>query len=312
MWYNEKEVDSMKELIIGCHVSFNKNDQLVGSLKEAVSYNANAFMFYTGAPQNTIRYSIDEKITKEAQKMMLENGIDIHNIIVHAPYIINLANGNNLDFSINFLSEEIKRCQLLGVKKMVLHPGSHVNQGVEKGIENISFALNEALRENNDVIICLETMAGKGSEIGQNFEEIKQIIDRVEKKDKIMVCLDTCHLNDAGYDISEFDGVLDEFDRIIGLEKIGCVHINDSKNLVFSHKDRHENFGFGTIEFDNLIKVVYHDKLKSVPKILETPYVGKDESSKERIYPPYKFEIEMIRNKKFNHHLLEDIRTYYK
>ena len=302
----------MNQLIIGNHVSFNKNDQLLGSVKEALSYNANTFMFYTGAPQNTMRYPINKEITKQAQNLMKENNIDINNVIVHAPYIINLANEKNLDFSIEFLKEEINRCEELGIKKMVLHPGSHVNLGIEKGIENIALALNEALKNEKNVIICLETMAGKGSEVGQNFEELKQIIDKVEKKDKIMVCLDTCHLNDSGYDISEFDQILEEFNNIIGLDKIGCIHINDSKNLAFSHKDRHENIGLGTIEFEDLINVIYNDKLKNVPKILETPYVGKDDNSKERIYPPYKFEIEMIRNKKFNENLLEDIRNYYK
>ena len=302
----------MNDLIIGNHVSFNKNDQLLGSVKEALSYNANTFMFYTGAPQNTIRYSINKEITQEAQELMKKSNIDINNVIVHAPYIINLANENNLDFGINFLKQEINRCEELGIKKIVLHPGSHVNLGVEKGIENIAFALNEALKEDSNVIICLETMAGKGSEVGKSFEELKQIIDKVENKNRIMVCLDTCHLNDAGYDISEFDEILNEFDEIIGLGKIGCVHINDSKNLAFSHKDRHENIGLGTIDFEDLLKIIYHEKLKDVPKILETPYVAKDDNLKEKIYPPYKFEIEMIRNKKFNDNLLEDIRNYYK
>ena len=302
----------MNELIIGNHVSFNKNDQLLGSVREALSYNANTFMFYTGAPQNTMRYPINKEITKQAQDLMKENNIDINNVVVHAPYIINLANEKNLDFSINFLKEEINRCEELGIKKMVLHPGSHVNLGVEKGIDNIAFALNQALNDKKNVTICLETMAGKGSEVGKSFEELKQIIDKVEKNNKIMVCLDTCHLNDAGYDVTEFDQILDEFNKIIGLDKIGCIHINDSKNLAFSHKDRHENIGLGTIEFEDLINIIYNDKLKDVPKILETPYVAKDDNSKERLYPPYKFEIEMIRNKKFNENLLEDIRNYYK
>ena len=302
----------MEELIIGSHVSFTKNEQLLGSVKEALKYDANTFMFYTGAPQNTMRYQIDIKLVEEAKKLLKENKMDINNIIVHAPYIINLANDKNLDFSISFLKEEINRCKQLGIKKIVLHPGSHVNLGVEKGIENISFALNEALKEEDEIIICLETMAGKGSEVGKTFEELKAIIDKIIKKDRIMVCLDTCHLNDAGYDVSEFDNLLEKFDNIIGIDKIGCIHINDSKNLAFSHKDRHENIGLGTIEFDSLIKIIYHDKLKNVPKILETPYVAKDDNSKEKLYPPYKFEIQMIRNKKFNHNLLEDIRNNYK
>ena len=302
----------MNNLIIGNHVSFNKNTQLLGSVKEALSYNANTFMFYTGAPQNTARYEIDDSLTEKAKELMKKNNIDINNVVVHAPYIINLANSKNMDFNIRFLKEEMSRCDKLGINKMVLHPGSHVGLGIDAGIDNIAFALNEALKTESNVSICLETMAGKGSEIGRTFEEIKKIIDKIENKNRIMVCLDTCHLNDAGYNICEFDKVLKEFDEKIGLNKIGCVHINDSKNPISSHKDRHENIGFGTISFNSLLNVIYNDLLKDVPKILETPYIGDNNESKDRLYPPYKFEIEMIRNKKFDINLLENIRNYYK
>lgn len=303
----------MEDLIIGSHVSFKKDDQLIGSVKEALSYNSNTFMFYTGAPQNTNRAEINMDITKEAHLLMKQNNIDINNVIIHAPYIINLANNEkNYDFAIRFLTEEIKRAELLGIKKIVLHPGSHVGLGSEKGIENIIFALNQVLKEDTNAIICLETMAGKGSECGKSFEEIKQIIDGVKLKDKVMVCLDTCHINDAGYDINDFDIIIKTFDKIIGLNKLACLHINDSKNDIGTHKDRHENIGFGTIGFDNLMNVIYHDLLKGIPKILETPYVSETDDSKNRMYPPYKFEIEMIKNKKMNHNLIEDIRNYYK
>ena len=302
----------MNNLIIGNQVSFNKNTQLLGSVKEALSYNANTFMFYTGAPQNTARYEIDDSLTEKAKELMKQNNIDINNVVVHAPYIINLANSKNMDFNIRFLKEEMSRCDKLGINKMVLHPGSHVGLGIDAGIDNIAFALNEALKMESNVSICLETMAGKGSEIGRTFEEIKKIIDKIENKNRIMVCLDTCHLNDAGYNICEFDKVLKEFDEKIGLNKIGCVHINDSKNPISSHKDRHENIGFGTISFNSLLNVIYNDLLKDVPKILETPYIGDNNESKDRLYPPYKFEIEMIRNKKFDINLLENIRNYYK
>ncbi|MCI5835189.1 MAG: deoxyribonuclease IV [Firmicutes bacterium] len=302
----------MNNLIIGNHVSFNKNTQLLGSVKEALSYNANTFMFYTGAPQNTARYEIDDSLTEKAKELMKQNNIDINNVVVHAPYIINLANSKNMDFNIRFLKEEMSRCDKLGINKMVLHPGSHVGLGIDAGIDNIAFALNEALKMESNVSICLETMAGKGSEIGRTFEEIKKIIDKIENKNRIMVCLDTCHLNDAGYNICEFDKVLKEFDEKIGLNKIGCVHINDSKNPISSHKDRHENIGLGTISFNSLLNVIYNDLLKDVPKILETPYIGDNNESKDRLYPPYKFEIEMIRNKKFDINLLENIRNYYK
>ncbi len=289
-------------LIIGSHVGFKKDSQLLGSLNEALSYGANTFMFYTGAPQNTSRYPIEDGLTLEAMNVMKSEGIDYSKVIVHAPYIINLANDTDPDkfkFSVRFLQEEVERCSLLGIKYMVLHPGSHVGLGVENGINNIAKGLNMILG-NYDVTILLETMAGKGSEIGSKLEEIKAIIDMVDDKEHIGVCLDTCHLSDAGYDISNFDKFLDEFNKIIGINKIYCVHVNDSKNENGTHKDRHENFGFGKIGFDTLINVIYNERLEDVPKILETPYVEKE-------FAPYKYEIEMIRNKKFDSELLDKI-----
>lgn len=287
------------DLIIGSHVSFKKDDQLVGSVLETLNYKANTFMFYTGAPQNTARSQIDNELTKKGLELMQENNINIKNVVVHAPYIINLANSNNFDFNVKFLKEEINRVQSLGVEKLVLHPGSHVGLGVDIGIKNIVDSLNIALTKDAKVIICLETMAGKGSELGKNFEEIKMIIDGVELKDKIGVCIDTCHLNDAGYDLNDFDKILDEFDKVVGLNYLKVIHINDSKNELASHKDRHENIGLGTIGFNNLIKIIYNEKLKGIPKILETPYVDG--------HAPYKHEIEMIRNKEYNKNLIEDI-----
>lgn len=279
-------------MIIGSHVCFKKETQLLGSLEEALSYGANTFMFYTGAPQNTARYPINLEITKKAIKKMEEMKIDYDKVIVHAPYIVNLANddANKYNFAINFLKEEIKRCELLGIKKLVLHPGSHVGLGVDKGIENIIFALNQVLQDTN-VIILIETMAGKGSEIGSNFQEVKRIIDGVVNKCNIGVCMDTCHLNDAGYDVSNFDKILDEFDKIIGLEYLYCIHINDSKNINGSHKDRHENIGYGEIGFANMLNIIYNERLKGIPFILETPYIN-DKA-------PYKEEIAMIRNREF-------------
>lgn len=295
-------------LIIGSHVSYKSNNQLVGSTCEAISYGANTFMFYTGAPQNTKRGEINTELTKEAQKLMKDNNIDINKVIIHAPYIVNLANPNNFNFSVSFLKQELERCNILGIKYMVLHPGSAVNVSRSEALDNISKGLNLILDNDYDVKILLETMAGKGNEIGKDFYELKQIIDKVENKNKIGVCLDTCHLNDAGYDINNFDNILDIFDKIIGIDKIGCIHINDSMNPINSHKDRHENIGFGTIGFDNLINIIYNKRLEDIPKILETPYVTKDELSKEKIYPPYKYEIEMIKNKVFDKNLKEKIR----
>ena len=288
------------DLIIGSHVSFAK-EQLLGSVKEAIGYGSNKFMFYTGAPQNTFRSKINEDLTKEATELMKKNGIDIDKVIVHAPYIINLANNKEEDkynFSINFLIEELNRCELFKIKNIVLHPGSHVGLGKELGLDNIINALNIAINKTTDTSntrILLETMAGKGTELGTNFDDLKYIIDNIENKNRIGLCLDTCHLNDAGYNIDDFDNILDEIDTKIGLSFIKCIHINDSKNPIGAHKDRHENIGYGTIGFDNLIKVIYNDRLKDIPKILETPYVG-DKA-------PYKEEIEMIRKKSFNNKL---------
>lgn len=299
----------MNELIIGSHVSFNNKDQLLGAVKEAVSYGSNTFMFYTGAPQNTRRGEINDFMTLEAYKLMKENNIELDKVIVHAPYIVNLANPDNMEFSINFLTNEVERCNLLGMKYLVLHPGSSVNVSREEGIANIIKGLNAILTNNNNICICLETMAGKGNELGRNFLELKEIIDGVNFKDSIGVCMDTCHLFDSGIDITDFDKVLDDFDKQIGLNYLKCIHINDSKNIFSSHKDRHENIGYGNIGFDILIKIIYNERIKNIPKILETPYVGKTDDDKERIYPPYKYEIEMIRNKKFDTSLLEKIRN---
>ena len=277
-------------LYIGSHVSFTKNSQLLGSLEEALSYGANTFMFYTGAPQNTNRSNIDYNLTQEAIKLMKSNDIDISKVIVHAPYIINLCNPEKFDFSVKFLTEEVKRVSDLGVKYLVFHPGSHVGLGVEKGISNIILGLKKVFESTScNVTILLETMAGKGTEIGRNLEEIKTIIDSVNNE-RLGVCLDTCHLHDAGYDLTKFDEFLNEFDNMIGIDKIKCIHINDSKNVIGSHKDRHENIGFGKIGFDTLLNVIYNDKLVDIPKILETPYVDDK--------PPYKYEIEMIKNKR--------------
>ena len=282
-------------LIIGSHVGFNSKDQLLGSLNQSLSYGANTFMFYTGAPQNTVRSKINDSITKKAIELMESKDIKLENIIVHAPYIINLANNKEDDkynFSIRFLKEEIDRCKQIGIKYLVLHPGSHVGVGIEEGLKSIIFALNQVNKTNDSVIILLETMSGKGTELGTDFNQLKTIIDGLDKKELIGVCMDTCHLNDAGFDISKFDDILDQFDSIIGLNYLHCIHINDSKNPIGAHKDRHENIGYGTLGFDNIINIIYNKRLDNIPKILETPWIGD--------YPPYKEEIEMIKNKTFN------------
>ena len=290
-------------LYIGSHVGFKKNTQLLGSLEEALSYQENTFMFYTGAPQNTARYPIDRKLTEETWEKMKEQGMELSKVIVHAPYIVNLANDKDMDkfrFSVRFLEEELKRCSELGISYMVLHPGSHVGIGIDQAISNISKGLNMILG-TYPVTVLLETMAGKGTEVGSKLEELRRIIDLVDDKEHIGVCIDTCHLNDAGYDMSQFDLFLEEFDKVIGIDKIHCVHVNDSKNPLGAHKDRHENIGFGTLGFDTLLSIIYNERLADVPKILETPYVDRESA-------PYKYEIEMIRNKKFDSNLLDKIR----
>ena len=286
-------------MIIGSHVHF-KTKQILDSALEAVQYNADTFMFYTGAPQNTIRSSIKKEYLEEAKKIMAENNIDINNVICHAPYIINLA--NNLDehkyeFSKEFLRKELDRCEELEVKYLVLHPGSSVKIDRNIAIDNIVRAINDITKKDDKCIILLETMAGKGTEIGCNLEEIAYIVKNV--KNNIGVCLDTCHLNDSGININNFDDYLDEFEKQVGIDKIKCVHVNDSKNEINTHKDRHENFGFGTIGFDALMNVINNSRLKDVPKILETPYIEDK--------PPYKFEIEMIKEGKFNPNLKDDV-----
>ncbi len=296
------------DLIIGSHVSFVKDTQLVGSVKEALGYGSNAFMIYTGAPQNTNRIPLNSDLISKGKELINENNIDINNIIVHAPYIINLANNKDEEFrnfTLNFLKQEIKRCEDLGIHKLVLHPGSHVGFGEEIGLNNIVDGLNIVLEESSPVNILIETMSGKGTECCYKFEHIKYILDNVKHKERLAVCMDSCHMSDAGYDITNIDSLLDEFDRIVGLNRLSAIHINDSKNSIGDKKDRHANIGYGNLGFDNIINIIYNKKLENIPKILETPYI-------ENTYPPYKFEIEMIKNKVFDPNLIETITNYYK
>ena len=292
-------------MIIGSHVNFG-SEQLLGSAKQAISFGANTFMFYTGAPQNTIRKDIKDDLTDEAVKYMKENNIDINNVICHAPYIINLANKEKEDswnFSISFLKNEINRITKMGINYIVVHPGNALKIDRMEALSNIAEAINNIITIDTKPMILLETMAGKGTECGINIYEINEILNKVNLKEKVGVCLDTCHLNDSGIDISKFDEYLDEFDEKIGIEKIKCVHVNDSKNEIGTHKDRHANLGYGTIGFENLINVIYNTRLKNVPKILETPWIGE--------YPPYKIEIDMIKSKKFNPNLEEEVNKLY-
>lgn len=291
-------------LKLGSHVSMNGKKMLLGSSELAASDGSNTFMIYTGAPQNTRRRPIEELNIEAGQNHMKEH--DISDIIVHAPYIINIANTTKpatFELGTSFLASEIERTAALGAKQIVLHPGAHVGAGVEKGTERIIEGLNEVLTKDQTVNIALETMAGKGTEIGRSFDEIARIIDGVTYNEKLTVCLDTCHIHDAGYDIvSDFDGVLTEFDKIVGLDRIQVIHVNDSKNERGASKDRHENIGFGHIGFDPLNYIVHLDTFKEIPKILETPFVGEDKKNKKS---PYKEEIAMLKSKQFNENLLE-------
>lgn len=293
---------------IGSHVGMSGKDMLLGSAKEAYSYGANVFMAYTGAPQNTRRKDISELKIEEAWQYMKEH--DIEEIVIHAPYIINLGNTvkpETYEIAEQFLATELERSEAMGSHVMVLHPGSHVGAGVDQGIAQIVNGINHVLTKDSNVYIALETMAGKGSEIGRSFEELARIYDGVKYNDKLRVCFDTCHVNDAGYDlVNDLSGVFTEFDKIIGTDQIAVFHINDSKNPCGAGKDRHENIGFGHIGFETLKEIIYMKEFENIPKILETPYV-KDPNDKKKAYAPYKYEIAMIKEGKMNPELQNQI-----
>lgn len=286
----------MQKIKIGSHVKMAGKEMFLGSVKEAESYGANVLMLYTGAPQNTVR--------KEIEALHIEAGwayadkAGIEEIVVHAPYIINLGNTvkpETFELAIMFLEKEIKRTAAMRSRILVLHPGAHVGAGEEAGIAQIIKGLNLVLDENeDDVFVALETMAGKGSELGRTFEELKLIYEGVHKRDRLRVCFDTCHVNDAGYRLAEdYDGVLRQFDEIIGLSQIAAIHVNDSMNPCGARKDRHANIGEGHIGTDILKRIVHDERFAQVPKILETPWIC-EEGSKEKTIPPYKEEIALL------------------
>ena len=265
---------------IGSHVSMSGG--LINAAKEAYSYGANTFMIYTGAPQNTKRSPIEKLKIEEGKEFMSKH--NINDIVVHAPYIINLASYKEDIYSlaIDFLKQEIERTTAIGSNYIVLHPGSSTDKTAEYGIERIANGLNQVLTEDTKPFICLETMAGKGSEVGRNFEELKAIIDKVELKEKIGICLDTCHLHDSGYDIvNDFDNVMKHFDNIIGLDKVKVIHINGSLNKCGAKKDRHANLGADEtnpkgkdyIGFEAIYNIVHSSYLKDKIFILETPWL---------------------------------------
>lgn len=295
-------------MLIGSHVSMSGKEMLLGAAQQAASYQANVFMIYTGAPQNTRRKDIKTFKIQEGYAFMQEHGIEF--FTVHAPYIINLANTTKEgyhDFAIEFLRSEMDRAETLGAPQITLHPGSHLGIGSEAGIKQIIKGLNGVLSPNDKLQISLETMAGKGTEIGKTFEELADIISGVSHNDKLSVTFDTCHVYDAGYDlVNGLDDVLNEFDKIIGIDRLKVLHVNDSKNPMGSHKDRHANLGMGSIGFEALNKIVHHPQLVEIPKILETPWVPIEENSKNK-KAPYLQEIQMLRQQRFNENFLEEV-----
>lgn len=293
---------------LGCHVGMSGKEMFVGSVKEAVSYGANTFMVYTGAPQNTRRKEISELRIEEGWKLMREHGID--DFIVHAPYIINLGNTvkpETFELAVDFLRLELERTEAMHCNTLVLHPGAHVGAGPDAGIAQVIRGLNEVLDGTGTVNIALETMAGKGTELGRSFEELARIYDGVSHSERLRICFDTCHVSDAGYDVREdYEGVLDQLDRLIGKDQIAAFHINDSKNPIGAHKDRHENTGFGTIGFERLHHIVCDPQFEGVPKILESPYIPHPDT-KKRTYAPYGHEIAMLREGVFRENMVEEI-----
>lgn len=282
-------------LKIGSHVGMKGKEMFLGSAKEAFSYGANTFMVFTGAPQNTRRKPIGELNIDAALEYIKK-----HNMtepVIHAPYIINLGNSSNIEtfqLAVEFLSLDIERAAAMGSHTLVLHPGFHVGAGPTAGIHKIAEGLNEILTKDTPCNIALETMAGKGSEIGRSFEELADIFDQVSHNEKLRLCLDTCHMHDAGYDIiRNFDAVIDQLDHFIGKDKVAVLHINDSKNPLGSGKDRHANIGEGYIGFEALHRIVHHPAFTDAPKILETPYRPSPENPDKPV-PPYKEEIEKL------------------
>ena len=299
----------MEEIKIGSHVGMAGKEMFLASVKEAERYGANVLMLYTGAPQNTRRKEIKDLNIEAGWEYATKAGI--REIVVHAPYIINLANTvkpETFELAVEFLEKEIRRTAAMRSKILVLHPGSALDAGAEAGIAQTVRGLNMVLDANgDDVFIALETMAGKGSEIGRTFEELAAIYDGVCHPERLRVCFDTCHTHDSGYDIrGNFDGVIDEFDHLIGKDQIAVFHINDSKNVCGAKKDRHANLGTGEIGFDALSYIVHHPDFEQIPKILETPYIPSPTKEKKS-YAPYKHEIAMLRASQFDKNFPDNI-----
>ncbi|ATZ18020.1 deoxyribonuclease IV [Mesoplasma melaleucae] len=289
----------MKKPILGSHVGMSKankhGEYLIGSVKEAISYHANTLMIYTGPPQNANRTATEKLHIEEFNQLLSENSINKDHLVVHAPYIINISNPVNQttwDFGVDFLKQEIQRCEDIEIKILVLHPGARLKGDYTDALNALVKGLDQVASTQKNVIIALETMAGKGTEIGLSLNDFKYVLDHVKQPAKVAVCLDTCHMHDAGYDFNDWAAIKTEINNTIGKDKIICFHLNDSKNPLLAHKDRHENIGYGYIGFNNLLNVLWDEEYIDVPKVLETPYVEDK--------PPYKEEIENLFNKTFS------------
>lgn len=272
-------------LNIGCHLSVSKGYEAMG--KEAVQIKANTFQYFTRNPRGSKAKDIDPEDTLALQEIMKQN--NFAQIIGHAPYTLNPAAEQERvrEFALEVMEDDIKRMEYIPHNFYNFHPGSHVGQGVDKGIERTIEVLNHIISPDQTTIVLIETMAGKGTEIGKTFEELARILEGVKLQDKVGICMDTCHVYDAGYDIvNHLDEVLDEFDQIIGLPRLRAIHINDSKNPIGSHKDRHEKIGEGTIGLEAFTRIINHPKLRHLPFVLETP----------NEIEGYRKEIEMLRN----------------
>ena len=293
-------------LKLGSHVSMGAPEYFLGSVKEALDYKADSLMLYTGAPQNSRRTPVEKLMIPEGIQLWKSAGKNMDDVIIHLPYIINLANTlkpETVEMGKQVLKTEIERTEAFQARYMVLHPGSSLTGDVEESLQLVAESINEVRKTHPYGVICLETMAGKGSEVGRTFEQIRKIIDLIIDKDRIGVCLDTCHIHDGGYDLADPDAVLVQFDEIIGLNYLHVLHINDSKNPIGSHKDRHANIGTGEIGTGKLVSFINCARLSNIPMILETPYInGK---------APYGGEIELLR-KESEKYLSEKLKNFQK
>ncbi len=282
-------------ILLGSHLPLCGPSYFEGTAELAREFGESAVMFYTGAPQNTKRAELSKMKIQEGDALLRQEGILSPARVVHAPYIVNLANRSDPDklkAMEGFLRKELERAAAFGAGVLVLHPGSHLGAGEEEGIHNLLLSLEETLVEDSPVLLAIETMAGKGGELGSTLEGVQKIIEGYSHPDRLAVCLDTCHLSDAGYDVSDLSGLKGEIERTVGLSRVKAIHLNDSKNPRGSHKDRHANLGQGYIGFDTLSRWAHDPDFAAVPKILETPYFdGK---------PPYKKEIEMLRSNSYD------------